>query len=198
MKRLRLTSLLFVFLLLYSVPTWADFQTGEDAYVNGDFQTAFEQWQPLATQGHAESQNMMGYMYRYGQGVVQDYAQALHWYRLSADQGNARAQNNLGVMYRLGLGTPQDYQEAFRWFHRAAEQGNGGGQNHLGLMYFKGEGIQQDFVQAYMWATLAADQGLDQATQALQILEHEMTPAQIEKSKRLAKEWKSKGKETTL
>jgi len=49
-----------------------------------------------------------------------------------------------------------------------------------------------------MWATLAADQGLDQATQALQILEHEMTPAQIEKSKRLAKEWKSKGKETTL
>jgi len=198
MKRSPLTALLLVLLLLSSVPSWADFQTGESAYVEGDFHTAFEQWQPLGTQGHAKAQNMLGYMYRYGQGVSQDYAQALHWYRLSANQGNARAQNNLGVMYRLGLGTPQDYQEAFRWFLRAAEQGNGGGQNHLGLMYFKGEGVQQNLVQAYMWATLASAHGLDQATQALRILENEMTPAQIEKAQQLAKEWNSKGKETTL
>ena len=34
-----------------------------------------------------------------GQGVAQDYAQALDWFRKAADQGNADAQCNLGSMY---------------------------------------------------------------------------------------------------
>ena len=41
-------------------------------------------------------------MYARGQGVPQDYAEAVKWYRLAADQGDARAQNNLGVMYANG------------------------------------------------------------------------------------------------
>ena len=141
---------------------------------------------------------MLGYMYRYGQGLPQDYAKARHWYRLAADQGHDRAQNNLGVMYRLGLGGAQDYQEAFRWFQRAAEQGNGGGQSHLGLMYYKGEGVVKDNIKAYMWATLSANQGVEQAIQALTILEQEMSASEINTAKEDAKKWKPKGKETTL
>ena len=184
--------------LAHSPFTFASYQAGEDAYLNSDYETAFQQWEPLALQGHAEAQNMLGYMYRYGQGVTQDYEKARYWYQLAADQGHDRAQNNLGVMHRLGLGGPQDFKKAFRWFHRAAEQGNGGGQSHLGLLYYKGEGVPKNYVQAYMWATLSAQQGLDQAIQALTILENEMTPTQIEEAKELAKEWKPKGKETTL
>ncbi len=176
----------------------ASYQSGEEAYLNSDYETAFRHWEPLAIRGNAHAQNMLGYMYRYGQGLEQDYEKARHWYRQAAEQGHAKAQNNLGVMYRLGLGGIQDFKEAFQWFHRAAEQGNGGGQSHLGLMYYKGEGIQQDYVQAYKWATLSAAQGLDQAIQALMILENEMTPAQIEEAKQLAKEWKPKGKESVL
>ena len=33
---------------------------------------------------------------RKGQGVPQDYAEAVKWYRLAAEQGNADAQYNLG------------------------------------------------------------------------------------------------------
>ena len=177
---------------------WGSFQAGEDAYLREDFETALKFWRPLAKQGHAEAQNMLGYMYRYGQGVSQDFEQARAWYRLSADQGFARAQNNLAALYRQGLGVEQNYSEAFRWFLRAAEQGNGGAQNHLGLMYYKGEGIKKNLVQAYKWASLAADQGLDPAIQALSILRQEMTPKQIEEAKQLAKEWVPKGKEVTL
>ncbi len=184
--------------LMLAAPTWADFQTGEDAYLRGDYETAMKEWGALAAKGDAEAQNMLGYMYRFGEGVSQDYGQAIQWYRRSADQGNPRAQNNLERMYQLGLGVPKDYQEAFRWFRRAAEQGNGGGQNHLGLMYYKGEGVQQNYVRAYMWASLAAEQGLDQAIQALGMLRKEMTQAQIDEAKGLAKEWRSKGKEVTL
>lgn len=191
-------SVLFMSLVLLAGVAWGSYQAGEEAYLREDFETALEFWRPLAKQGHAEAQNMLGFMYRAGQGVPQDFEQARQWYRRSAEQGYARAQNNLGVLYRQGLGVDQNYGVAFQWFLRAAEQGNGGGQSHLGLMYYRGEGVPKDLVQAYKWASLAADQGLDQAIQALSILRQEMTPEQIAEAKQLAKEWVPKGKEVTL
>jgi uncharacterized protein len=56
--------------------------------------------------------------------LVQDYAEAVKWYRLAAEQGNANAQYNLGVMYDNGDGVVQDYAEAVKWYRLAAEQGN--------------------------------------------------------------------------
>ena len=179
-------------------PVWAGYDEGEDAYLKGNFSAAIEFWRPLAEQGHAEAQNMLGYMYRFGEGVAPDYPMARKWYRLAADQGNPTAQNNLGVMYRLGLGGDQDFKEAFYWFHRAADQGNGGAQNHLGLMYYKGEGVAVDKVHAYQWAYLAAQQGLEQAIQAVDMLEQELTAAQIQEAQALAKSWKPRGEEVAL
>lgn len=175
----------------------ADFPLGEDAYLAEDYEAAMRIWAPLADQGDADAQNMVGFMYRWGQGVEQDFEKARRWYRSAAGQGHARAQNNLGLLYRY-VGVPKDYATAFRWFLRAAEQGNAAGQNHLGLMFYKGEGVTQNYVQAYKWALLAADQGLDPAIQALAMLERVMTPAQIQEAKALAAAWKSKGPETVL
>ncbi len=176
----------------------ANFLAGEEAYLQEDYETALQEWRPLAERGNAEAQNMLGYMYRYGQGVPQDFSQAYQWYRRAADKGHARAQNNLGAMYRQGLGVTQDYSEAIRWFRRSAEQGNGGAQNHLGLMYYQGEGVPKDKVQAYMWAYIAAQQGLDPAIQAINILDQELTPAEIAEAKRKAQAWTPKGEEVTL
>ncbi|HNP62152.1 MAG TPA: tetratricopeptide repeat protein [Nitrospirales bacterium] len=187
-----------IFLLFWVGAVWAGFEEGEEAYLQENFSAALSEWRPLAEEGHAEAQNMLGYMYRYGQGVTQDFEQARLWYRRAADLGNARAQNNLGAMYRQGLGMPQDYQEAFRWFLRAAEQGNGGAQNHVGLMYYKGEGVPKDLVQAYKWAYLAAQQGLDPSIQALDLLSQEMTTAQINKATDPARKWNPKGEEVAL
>jgi TPR repeat protein len=55
-------------------------------------------------------------MYEFGQGVSQDYAEAVKWYRLAAEQGIAFAQYNLGGMYRKGRGVPQDNAEAVKWW----------------------------------------------------------------------------------
>ena len=63
-------------------------------------------------------------MYDNGQGVPQDYAAAMKWYRLAADQGNAKAQSNLGVMYGNGQGVPQDYVQAHLWWSLAAAGGD--------------------------------------------------------------------------
>ena len=62
-------------------------------------------------------------MYRRGEGVPQDYVEAVKWYRLAAEQGHAYAQNKLGNMYQFGEGLTQDILEAMRWFRLAADQG---------------------------------------------------------------------------
>jgi TPR repeat protein len=61
--------------------------------------------------------------YDYGQGVVQDYAEAVRWYKLSAAQGLANAQYNLGLMYLQGQGVVQDTIKAHMWFNIAAVKG---------------------------------------------------------------------------
>ena len=59
-------------------------------------------------------------MYANGQGVAQDYAQAVAWYRKAADQGNADAQLNLGVMYANGRGVAQDAVSAYALYNLSA------------------------------------------------------------------------------
>ncbi len=61
-------------------------------------------------------------MYINGQGVPQDFAKALQWYRKAAEQGHAKAQGNLGFMYGRGQGVPQDYAQAHMWFNLAASR----------------------------------------------------------------------------
>ena len=66
---------------------------------------------------------------------LQDYAEAMHWYRKAAEQGNAIAQFNLGVMYSNGKGVKQDQTEAAKWYRLAAAQGNVSALCNLGVMY---------------------------------------------------------------
>jgi TPR repeat protein len=60
--------------------------------------------------------------FRNGQGVAQDYWQALKWFRSAAEQGAAVAQFNLGEMYENGQGVARDRREAIKWFKLAAEE----------------------------------------------------------------------------
>jgi TPR repeat protein len=56
------------------------------AYNRGDYATATKLYRPLAEQGDARAQHALGVMYRHGQGVPQDYAQAYKWYKLAASR----------------------------------------------------------------------------------------------------------------
>ncbi len=134
-------------------------EEGNAAYVRGDFATAERLLRPLAEQGNATAQFDLGGMYNRGQGVPQDDAEALAWYRKAADQGDARAQNGLGDLYFDGKGVPQDYAAALTWYRKSADQGHASGEYNLGAMYESGEGVPQDDAEALRWYRLAADQG---------------------------------------
>ena len=73
---------------------------------------------------------------------VQDYAQAVKWYRMAADQGLAEAQLNLGVMYANGYGVKRDDAQAVRLYRLAAEQGNNGAMVNLSRMQQQGRGMK--------------------------------------------------------
>ena len=115
--------LLIVPILLWSSVAVADFWAGLEAYKRGDYATAYKEWLPLAEQGHADAQFNLGLMYAKGEGVPQDDAEAVKWYRLAAEQGEARAQTNLGFMYYKGEGVPENYVRAFAWINLVAAQG---------------------------------------------------------------------------
>jgi hypothetical protein len=77
----------------------------------------------LAAQGDARAQFHLGEMYKEGEVIAKDYAEAVRWYKMAAGQGHALAQYNLGEMYRLGNGTEKNLTEAVHWLRLAAEQG---------------------------------------------------------------------------
>jgi TPR repeat protein len=135
------------------------FEDAQDAYRRGDYATELRLLQPLADEGDAWAQLIVGEAYRTGLGVPLDYAEAMKWYRLAAAQGNAPGQFSLGLMYDGGNGVPQSYTEAMKWYRLAAAQGDGNAQTSLGEMYDKGHGVPQNYTEAVKWYRLAAAQG---------------------------------------
>ena len=114
-----------------------------------------------------------------------------------AEQGDVEAQYLIALRYGFGLGVAQDYVEARKWYLKAAEQGEASAQTSLGVMYDKGEGVPQDYVQAHVWFNLAASRlppgkDRDQSVKNRDIVAAKMTPADVSKAQRLAREWKPK------
>ena len=95
-----------------------------------------------AEQGYANAQGRLGVMYFRGDGVPEDDAEAVRWYRLAAEQGDALGQANLGLMYALGQGVPEDVVLAYMWFNLAAAQGNLNAQSDKDIL-LGGYGEQQ-------------------------------------------------------
>ncbi|MDG2413917.1 MAG: hypothetical protein P8L99_05010 [Hyphomicrobiales bacterium] len=85
----------FATVLLLAAPAWADFDDGMAAYERGEYETAFEEGLPFAEQGDAEAQFGLALMYEFGDGVPQDYAEAVKWYSLSAVLGAEIASSEL-------------------------------------------------------------------------------------------------------
>jgi len=180
MKTKPLTFLLaLTFLFLFSgssvVFAW-ELGECEDAYLKQDYKTAHKCWLSLQTRlltekGWDNYQIMFGMMHELGQGVPQDYKEAVRLFRLSAKIPNRRRDFNNWEMYK---------------------NGHPGGQFFLGIMYKDGEGVLQDYALAHMWFNLCGSSGNKQCVKSRSLLEKQMTPLQIEKAQEMARNWKPK------
>ncbi len=163
-------------LLAYGHEARAGLQEANDAYRNGAYPVALEEFNKLTTDGQASvpdiasAQYMLGVMYANGQGVTLDYRKAALWYYKAGVRGNASAQYRLGVMYVNGQGVTQNYREAVVWYRKAAEQGNAMAQFNLGVKYANGQGVTQNPKDAVAWYSRAAEQGLANAQNNLGVM----------------------------
>ena len=216
--------ILIILSLILVVPTvYADdYQDGVGAFDKKDFEAALKAYgfseltklKPLAEKGHANAQYLLGLSYDKGQGVLQDYKEAVKWLLKSAEQKNLKAQRLirasyhkwhkqvaeqgdlyaerfLGDSYYLGLGVTQDYAEAAKWYKKAAEQGDSVSQVILGAMYEKGKGISKDFVEAYKWFSISGEADYGRMHRE-KLGKRKMATAQIAEAKKLAQEWMEK------
>jgi len=168
----------------------ADLASARRAYEEKDYATALKESTPLARDGNADAQLLLGRMYLMGQGVTRDNDQANKWLEASAAQGNADAQFMLGSMYLL----PQkDVAKGLKWLRVSADQGNQDAQYLLGKAYVQGlPSLPRDPVQAELWLSLAARQNLQFYKSELDKAESQMSPGEIARGRGLAAAWKPK------
>ena len=118
-------SWIFVALVVFAVPAGAQsleerMKSAAGASERKDFAAAIAVWRPLAEEGNAEAQTLLGAMYWSGEGVLRDHKQAAYWYLRAAEKGYARAQNDIGFMYGFGEGIPpKDNVQAYKWLSLA-------------------------------------------------------------------------------
>ncbi len=150
---------------------YRDAMTGLNA-AGSDAETsvAIEKLEQAALLGHPPAQLQLGELYKTGQGVDQDIAQARTWFRRAANGGNILAMHRIGVMTARGEGGSSNTPEAIGWFEQAANRGLVDSQYNLGAIYHPsgdGESLQgslHDAGKAYYWYALASLNGDDQAT----------------------------------
>jgi hypothetical protein len=146
------------------------YEDGRSAYIQGNYIRAYELLLPLAEEGNAEAQKILGIMYDYGHGVEKDQERALEWYLRAASQGQVSVQYQVGAKYFRGEGTYRNYEEAAIWWERAANGGQVDAQFNLGLMYFRGLSVEPDNTRAAELFRLAAEQGHNYAQYSLAVM----------------------------
>jgi uncharacterized protein len=149
------------------------------SYEKGDHATALRLARPLAEQGDARAQSLLGSIYYSGRGVPRDDLEATKWFSLAADQGDAAAQFRLGLMYSEGHGMPQDHAEAAEWYQRAANERYAQAQYNLGLLNL-----------AAVHFPASDTRNRNAALNSRDVVARKLTREQLAEAQKLAREWK--------
>lgn len=123
---LLLVACLAVAVAIYGAPPSyaADFFRGDQAYVDGDFDTARNELTPLAEKGDATSQFLLGLMHYHGKGGTRDFGKAFSLFERAAARGFRSARFNVAYMLVRGEGVERDQEKALKIFRRLAQLGD--------------------------------------------------------------------------
>jgi hypothetical protein len=177
------------------LPAVAGLEEGKQAFRDGDYARAFEEFLPLATAGDTTVQSQIAAMYYTGQGVPQDFGKAAEWFKKAAVAGSPEAQYCLGKLLFHGQGVAQNFGEAAKWLTEAGLAGKGGAQYLLATLYLYGKGVSSNPVKAYFWSVLAAaatDLPAEDKSGVVALrdqIEGMLSPRQVESIQTMARNW---------
>jgi uncharacterized protein len=132
-------------------------------YAKLDYPVAYRMLLPMAQDGNAVAQEVLGFMYLEGEGLPTDDVIAFRWFKLAALKGRPDAQFEIGKMYRDGRGVSTDGNAALLWFRRAADQGKTDAFVAVADLYLGRSGVPPDPAVALEWLLRAADLGSAEA-----------------------------------
>jgi len=116
-----------------------------------------EDWlRKSAKDGDVLAQQVLAVKLVRGEGLQQDYREALQLFEKLAEKGSLPAQYNAALMNYHGLGTEPNAASAYKWFRAAGEQGDGISQYTVALMSYYGQGTARSESDARAWAQRAA------------------------------------------
>ena len=101
-------------------------------------------------------------LYKYGEDMekLENYAEALEFYKKAGELGNSEGLFRTGKFYQEGRnGVEINYELAIEYYQKAVKFGNSKAANNIGTMYYSGEGVIQDYSKALEWFKKAAEQG---------------------------------------
>lgn len=173
-----------------------DYERGLELYKQANYAAAYKLWLPLANNGDARAQTMIGVLYKNAWGVEFNAREAERWHLMAAKQGYPEGQYNLGDLYVGGWGV-QDCNKGMAWLRKAANQGHSKAQLLLAYIYDSGQTSQwmcvpRNAVETYMWASLAATASDREVAERAKGLikywqQRDITPAQIVQAKEQAR-----------
>jgi TPR repeat protein len=151
-------------LLVAAPAALADVKSGVDAWNQGDYARAVNEWRPLAISGNADAQFNLGQAYKLGRGVPVDLPVALEWFRKASDKGHEKAADNYGLLlFQQGR-----REEALPYIKASADRGEARAQYVYATALFNGDLAPKDWVRAYALMTRASRAGVTQATTSLE------------------------------
>jgi hypothetical protein len=85
-----------------------------------------EQLRQLADRGDPSVEYALGARYAFGDGVGQNYSEAVRWFFRAAEQGHVISQATIGAYYMAGRGVSVDLSKAYFWAYVARAGGDAG------------------------------------------------------------------------
>ena len=144
------------------------------AYANMDFVGSFSIYSELASVGNVTAELELGVQYNYGEGVPQNFAEALYWYQKAADQGSGAANYRIAWLYFRGQGVLRSFRDGAKWMQTAADLGYTDAMEFIGDCYDNGCWdeddklvVAQDKKKAAYWYGTAAALGNRRAEEIL-------------------------------
>jgi uncharacterized protein len=158
MKTVALRIFALIALCAVNTTASADLKDGALAYSRGNFAVAIQQLRPLADEGNATAQYLLGSALVNATPPLADLGEGEAWLKKSAEHGNLAAMRDLGKLNAFGK-RPAERAQATQWLRAGADRGDAESQHLLGLLLLDADGADRKPAEAYMWLALAAERG---------------------------------------
>ncbi len=124
------------------------------------YEQAYERlYEESLDKNDTDSQCELGKSYRDGEGVTQNYQQAIEWYNRAASNNSDLAYLCLGFTYEAGLGVEKNAIKSFQYNMKAALMDDRMAQSNIGYDYFYGFGCEKNIKESIEWRLKAANGG---------------------------------------